>query len=97
VPTTPQVVERLRNHPECGQLTARAVSSHIDYLAEEKLRIGTPADPDSRQGARRNGKREAVVGLALRFGLVREEHLALLPSRTTSRTTAGVRAEAVAR
>ncbi|MFD3616557.1 FHA domain-containing protein [Streptomyces sp. NPDC058676] len=90
VPTTPQVVERLRNHPEYGQLTARAVSSHIDYLAEEKLRIEAPATPEPGQGARRNGKREAVVGLALRFGLVREEHLSLLPSRSAGRVgTAG--------
>lgn len=74
VPTTPEVVERLRGHPACGRLTARAVSSHIDYLAEEKLRIGAP-------GERHNGKRDAVVGLALRFGIVREDHLALLPSR----------------
>ncbi|MEV7545748.1 serine/threonine protein kinase [Streptomyces sp. NPDC089915] len=87
VPTTPQVVERLRGHPACGRLTARAVSSHIDYLAEEKLRIGVPTGPEAGRGERHNGKRDAVVGLALRFGIVREEHLALLPSR----------AEAVAR
>ncbi|MFJ6564457.1 serine/threonine protein kinase [Streptomyces sp. NPDC091412] len=82
VPTTPQVVERIRTHPALTQLTARAVSAHIDYLAEQKLRVRTPqhcADPGS--GARRTGKREAVVGVALRFGLVREEHLALLPPR----------------
>lgn len=82
VPTTPQVVERLRGCPEYGGLTARAVSSHIDYLAEEKLRLCAPATADpAGQGARRNGKREAIVGLALRFGLVHEKHLALLPAR----------------
>ncbi|MEV6956015.1 serine/threonine protein kinase [Streptomyces sp. NPDC051183] len=79
LPTTPQVVERLRSHPEFGQLTARAVSSHIDYLAGDKLRLAEPADPG--RGSRRNGKREALVALALRFGLVGEEHLALLPPR----------------
>ncbi|MGW1246175.1 serine/threonine protein kinase [Streptomyces sp. NPDC002535] len=79
VPTTPQIVERLREHVTCGTLTARAVSSHIDYLAEEKLRIAGPATGESGKGDRRNGKREEIVGLALRFGLVREEHLALLP------------------
>ncbi|MFB8025520.1 MULTISPECIES: serine/threonine protein kinase [unclassified Streptomyces] len=85
VPTTPQIVERLRGHAACGgTLTARAVSSHIDYLAEEKVRISAPAENGS-GGARRNGKREALVGIALRFGLVREEHLVLLPSRTTTR------------
>ncbi|MFF7727104.1 serine/threonine protein kinase [Streptomyces sp. NPDC008001] len=82
VPTTPQIVERLRGHPACGRLTARAVSSHIDYLAEEKMRISAPAGAESRREARRNGKRETIVGLALRFGLVREDHLALLPPRT---------------
>ncbi|MFF0292879.1 serine/threonine protein kinase [Kitasatospora sp. NPDC004614] len=77
VPTTPQVVERLRLHPACARLTARAVSSHLDYLADEKLRIDLP--DGAVRADRRNGKREAVVGLALKFGIVREEHLALLP------------------
>ncbi|WP_206325895.1 MULTISPECIES: serine/threonine protein kinase [unclassified Streptomyces] len=76
VPTTPQIVDRLRAHADRAPLSARAVSSHIDYLAEEKLRIDGRAQG---QGDRRNGKREEIVGLALRFGLVREEHLALLP------------------
>ncbi|MDX3640533.1 serine/threonine protein kinase [Streptomyces sp. MB09-02B] len=98
VPTTPQIVERLRHCPEYRGLTARAVSSHIDYLAEEKLRLvpttatataaTTVTDPGP--GARRNGKREAIVGVALRFGLVREEHLGLLPPRVAE----GVRARA---
>ncbi|MCT9088888.1 serine/threonine protein kinase [Streptomyces sp. ASQP_92] len=81
VPTTPQIVERLGAHPACARLTARAVSSHIDYLADEKMRISAPAEAGPRREARRNGKREAIVGLVLRFGLVREEHLALLPPR----------------
>ncbi|MFV0131985.1 FHA domain-containing protein [Streptomyces sp. HMX87] len=84
VATTPEVVERLWNHPG-GPLTPRAVSSHIDYLAEDKLRIAAPERPGTGQGGRRTGKREAVVGLALRFGLVREEHLELLPPRRPSR------------
>ncbi|MFF5344879.1 serine/threonine protein kinase [Streptomyces althioticus] len=88
VPTTPQVVERLRGHPVHGELTARAVSSHIDYLAEEKLRTG--AAPVGTEGtARRKGKREAVVAVALRFGIVREEHLALLPVRTAAPSAPG--------
>ncbi|MEY2228358.1 MULTISPECIES: serine/threonine protein kinase [Streptomyces] len=94
VPTTPQVVERLRGHATGGRLTARAVSSHIDYLADEKLRIGVPAGASAAPEAagragtgatdRRNGKRDAVVGIALRFGIVREEHLSLLPPRAES-------------
>uniref|UniRef100_UPI003C7A06A1 serine/threonine protein kinase n=1 Tax=unclassified Streptomyces TaxID=2593676 RepID=UPI003C7A06A1 len=79
VPTTPRIVERLSGHLASGELTARAVSSHIDYLAEEKLRVGAPDSPVRGRSDRRNGKREEIVGLALRFGLVREEHLALLP------------------
>ncbi|MGO4456903.1 serine/threonine protein kinase [Streptomyces sp. M-16] len=81
VPTTPEIVERLAGLPGCAQLTARAVSSHIDYLADEKTRISAPAETGPGRGPRRNGKRESLVGLALRFGLVREEHLALLPPR----------------
>ncbi|MFI8962967.1 serine/threonine protein kinase [Streptomyces sp. NPDC053493] len=81
VPTTPQVVERLRGHAARARITARAVSAHIDYLADEKLRIGAPAADSAGRADRRNGKREAVVGLALKFGIVREEHLALLPPR----------------
>ncbi|UQW99576.1 serine/threonine protein kinase [Streptomyces sp. RerS4] len=92
VPTTPEIVARLRGHPACAALTARAVSAQIDYLADEKMRIGAPTGAGARREARRNGKREALVGLALRFGLVREEHLALLPSRAeaggASRATA---------
>ncbi|MFB7227356.1 MULTISPECIES: FHA domain-containing protein [Streptomyces] len=82
VPTTPHIVERLGGHLPGGELTARAVSSHIDYLAEQKLRIGGPDTPEPGKGDRRNGKREEIVALALRFGLVREEHLALLPPLT---------------
>ncbi|MFJ5260811.1 FHA domain-containing protein [Streptomyces sp. NPDC088387] len=83
VPTTPQIVERIRSHPALTQLTARAVSAHLDYLADQKLRIRGPQDTgDPGNGTRRTGKREAVVGVALRFGLVREEHLTLLPPRT---------------
>ncbi|MFJ3583302.1 FHA domain-containing protein [Streptomyces sp. NPDC090127] len=84
VPTTPQIVERLRGHVGGGTPTARAVSSHIDYLAEEKLRIGVLDAHEPGKGDRRNGKREEIVGLALRFGLVREEHLGLLPPLTAA-------------
>ncbi|MGV9251208.1 serine/threonine protein kinase [Streptomyces sp. NPDC003697] len=82
VPTTPQVVERIRTHPALTRLTARAVSAHIDYLAEQKLRVRGLRDTAAPGGVTRcTGKRDAVVGVALRFGLVREEHLALLPPR----------------
>jgi serine/threonine-protein kinase len=73
VPTTPEVVQRLRRHPRHAAVTASAVGFHIDYLAESKLRVKPP--PQQRPG----WKRETLVSLALRFGLVRESHLSLLP------------------
>jgi len=74
VPTTPQVVKRLRRHPDHRQISASAVSFHIDYLADTKLRI----KPAHQQG-RLDWKRETLVSVALRFGLVEERHLELLP------------------
>ncbi|WP_380281795.1 serine/threonine protein kinase [Kitasatospora purpeofusca] len=76
VPGATEVVERLRDLPACRDLSRSAVNYHIDYLVGSKLRLRDPverADP--------GGKREELVALALRFDLVREEHLALLPPR----------------
>ncbi|WP_405014592.1 serine/threonine protein kinase [Kitasatospora sp. NBC_01539] len=73
VPGVGEVVERLRADPACRDVTRSAVNYHIDYLAECKLRL-VPGDGGLR-------KREELVGLALRFDLVREEHLVLLPPR----------------
>ncbi|WP_030276306.1 hypothetical protein [Streptomyces sp. NRRL B-24484] len=81
VPGVGDVVERLRGGPGGGP-TRSAVNYHIDYLAESKLRL-RPAGPDD--GAAPLRKREELVGLALRFDLVREEHLALLPGRRVRR------------
>ncbi|MBT2406573.1 MULTISPECIES: serine/threonine protein kinase [unclassified Streptomyces] len=80
VPTTRQVGERLRARPGLQEITEAGVNFHIDYLARNKLRVRQPAA----DGQRMDGKREAVVSLALRFGLVREEHLSLLPPRPTA-------------
>jgi hypothetical protein len=66
VPTTREVADRLRPLPACAALTERAVGFHIDYLARTKLRL-------------REGRRSELVSFALRFDLVRGEHLALLP------------------
>ncbi|MFF7446601.1 MULTISPECIES: serine/threonine protein kinase [unclassified Streptomyces] len=97
VPTTPEIVERLRAHPQCAQLTTRAVSAQIDYLAEEKLRIQAPAAAgEAVRGGRRNGKREALVAVALRFGLVGEGHLRYLPARPAA-GPGGVRTGVVCR
>lgn len=79
LPTAGEIVERLAGHERCGDLTRAAVNHHIDYLAIEKLRVKEP-----RPGAdeRLETKREALVSIALRFGLVRDEHRRLLPPRS---------------
>jgi len=80
IPTTAQVVERLSEHDACRDLTEQAAAFQIDYLARNKLRVKQP-------GSRLDWKREAVVSAALRYGLVSEEHLDLLPSRRQSLTS----------
>jgi hypothetical protein len=78
LPTAAEIVERLRPHEQCRELTRSAVNYHVDYLATEKLRVKEP-----RPGAdeRLESKREELVAIALRFGLVRDEHRRLLPAR----------------
>ncbi|MEW1914763.1 serine/threonine protein kinase [Kitasatospora sp. NPDC085895] len=75
VPGVGDVLERLRGLPSCAGLTRSAVNYHIDYLATTKLRLRPDDEPSD--GTLR--KREELVSLALRFDLVREDHLALLP------------------
>jgi hypothetical protein len=72
LPTAGEIVERLRGRVE---LTRAAVNHHIDYLAIEKLRVKTP------EPGRLDSKREALVAIALRYGLVRDEHRRLLSRR----------------
>src|SRR5690606_1199793 len=59
---------------ECGGLSRTAVNFHIDYLAREKLRVKEPSG-----AGRADWQRAAPVSVALRFDLVRAEHLHLLP------------------
>jgi serine/threonine-protein kinase len=73
IPTTPAVVQRLRHDPRHRDITAKAVSFHIDYLTDTKLRIRQAGEE------RLDSKRETLVSVALRFGLVTEEHVAMLP------------------
>jgi hypothetical protein len=80
IPTIERVVERLRPLPSCRDLTAAAVTFHIDYLARAKLRV--KQEPVAGASGRLDTKRAALVSLALRFNLVREDHLRLLPART---------------
>lgn len=81
LPNAGEIVERLRPHEQFGELTRAAVNYHIDYLATTKLRVKEP-----RPGAdeRLEWKREALVSIALRYGLVRNEHRLLLPPRAFS-------------
>ncbi|MQY15539.1 hypothetical protein SRB5_57220 [Streptomyces sp. RB5] len=74
LPTTDRIVERLR--PRWPAASRTTVQWNLDYLAV-KLRLGAAADLAA-EGARQNGKKEAVASLALRFDVVREEDLALL-------------------
>ena len=78
LPTADEIVRRLRPHERCGDLTRAAVNHHVDYLAVTKLRV---KDPRPGAGERLDSKREALVSIALRFGLVRDEHRRLLPAR----------------
>jgi hypothetical protein len=68
LPTADEIAERL-------ELTRAAVNHHIDDLAIEKLRV--KAD----EPGRLDSKREALVALALRYGIVRDEHRRLLGRR----------------
>jgi hypothetical protein len=81
LPTDPQILDRLRRLPSCRRLTRSAVNFHLDYLARTKLRLRGPAAAGPPQ---LEGRRAALVSFALRFDLVRDEHLALLPSRLGS-------------
>ncbi|MER7753225.1 serine/threonine protein kinase [Kitasatospora sp. NPDC097643] len=84
VPGVTEVVARLRALPSCRGLTRSAVNYHVDYLVCAKLRLREPYE----EGGPAGGKREELVALALKFDLVREEHLALLPPRRPAERTA---------
>ncbi|MFE0440507.1 serine/threonine protein kinase [Streptomyces nigra] len=80
LPGAGDIAQRLRPLDGCGGLTRSAVNYHIDYLARTKLRLDLGGDTGDEEG-RTGAKRARLTSLALRFGLVREEHLALLPPR----------------
>ncbi|MFI6645487.1 FHA domain-containing protein [Streptomyces sp. NPDC050504] len=74
VPTAEEVVERLR--PVWPAASRTAVQWNINYLAV-KLRL-KPTPETAVPGVRRNGTKESLVSLALRFDLVCEDDLVLL-------------------
>ncbi|GAB1822843.1 hypothetical protein [Herbidospora sp. RD11066] len=69
IPTVPQILDRVG----ATDLTRSAVNFHIDYLARTKLRVKPPEET-----RKADWQRAALVSIALRFDLVREEHLKLL-------------------
>ncbi|MET8976921.1 serine/threonine protein kinase [Streptomyces sp. NPDC004539] len=81
LPGAGDIAERLRPLDSCRGLTRSAVNYHIDYLAFAKLRLDIGDEPGGDGAGRTGAKRARLASHALRFGLVREEHLTLLPSR----------------
>ncbi|MET8234300.1 hypothetical protein ABZS77_26865 [Micromonospora sp. NPDC005298] len=77
VPSVREAVERLKSIDQFRDANRSSINYHIDYLADQKLPVRQWAKYVD-QG-RMHSKREALVAFALRFDLVREEHLALLP------------------
>ncbi|MFB9542738.1 hypothetical protein [Micromonospora sagamiensis] len=82
VPSVQQVIERLRPAPGFANVNRSSINYHIDYLRQYKLPIDEKSM--SSYGGRMHSKREALVAFALRYDLVREEHLNLLPGRRES-------------
>lgn len=89
LPSVPQIVERLRSLESCRDLSRSAVNFHIDYLARSKLRVRTGAGDGGEREEKADWQRAAIVSTALRFNLVREEHLSMLPSRIPHASTGG--------
>jgi hypothetical protein len=79
-PAVEELVDRLR--PVWPGVTRSAVYWNIDYLTV-KLRLRP--DPEAAEpGRRRNGKKETLVSLALRFDLVGEDDLVVLSAAARS-------------
>lgn len=77
IPTSQQVAIRLARANQDRRVSRSTVDYHINYLAETKLRLKPPGDGS---GGRTDAKRGSLVTVALRFNLVTEEHLVLLPA-----------------
>jgi hypothetical protein len=79
VPSVHEVIERLRGLTQFKDANRSSINYHVDYLRERKLPVEQWAM--SYDGGRLHSKREALVAFALRYDIVREEHLRLLPPR----------------
>ncbi|WP_248580881.1 hypothetical protein [Nocardioides sp. InS609-2] len=77
VPSVQELVARLRGTDLFTLPSRSSINYHIDYLVEQKV----PVTQWAKYGddGRRHSKREALVAFAMRFDLVSEEHLDLLP------------------
>ncbi|WP_154697683.1 serine/threonine protein kinase [Lentzea guizhouensis] len=82
VPTPAQVSQRLSRFGDERALGRSAVNYHIDYLAGK-------FGPVAPAGMTRAAKRESLVASALKFDLVRPEHLSLMPAAPTAARAAG--------
>ncbi|WP_394617113.1 hypothetical protein JNUCC0626_47140 [Lentzea sp. JNUCC 0626] len=78
VPSVQEVVDRLRQNHRFRDANRSSVNYHIDYLRGRKLQVEQWAMYSA--NGRMHSKREALVSFALRYDLVREEHLSLLSS-----------------
>ncbi|TNH30588.1 serine/threonine protein kinase [Micromonospora orduensis] len=81
LPTSAEIAQRLRRLPAYRSITSAAVDFHLNYLCTRKLRgfvdayssiVGAPAPVVA------HSRRNALVQLALRFNLVRRQHLRML-------------------
>jgi hypothetical protein len=79
VPSVQEVVNRLQQTDCFKDANRSSVNYHIDYLCERKLQVEQWAMYSA--NGRMHSKREALVSFALRYDLVREEHLSLLAPR----------------
>lgn len=84
LPTSGEIVQRLRRLPSYRSITSVAVDFHLHYLVTRKLSVfvnayssivGAPAPVVARS------RRTALVQLALRFNLVERRDLSLLDDR----------------
>ncbi|MGW1915360.1 hypothetical protein ACWCQS_32700 [Streptomyces sp. NPDC002076] len=78
VPSVQEVVERLRGSSQFRDANRSSINYHINYLADQKLPVNRWAK--YMDEGRMHSKREALVAFALRFDIVTEEHLHLLPN-----------------
>lgn len=79
VPSVQEVVERLKEVSQFRRANRSSINYHIDYLADQKLPVRQWSKYVDK--GRMHSKREALVAFSLRFDLVREEHLGLLPDK----------------